>query len=811
MYEVVWMRLLSLTFSVTVYAVTIVLCAFMTGLALGAALAGRIADRVRRPLAAYGAVELALGLTALGTIAALDRIAPAYVWLHEQLGGAGATFTVARFALAATVLLLPCTLMGATLPLLARAAIAEQAAVARGTGALYAANTFGAVAGCLLAGFVLVPALGLHATNAAAAALGLAVGVAALLLGRREAPVAARPTTRPARPGRGVALLCAAFALSGFTALGYEVLWTRALVPFTHNSTYAYTAMLAVFLFGLAAGSAVAARVAGRVGDPVLSLGLVEAAIGASVAAALPLYAHFDRLVPAAAAALGGLGSWARVVAVIFAEAAATLLVTTVLFGATFPLVARAVVDRFEALGARVGAAYTANTLGAIAGAVVVGFGLLPALGMRGSFLALAGTNLALGAGLALATRRPAGRAVAAAAGAAAVVMAAGLPADVFRATFVRRFGRVLFYREEVTDTVMVTQDARGERMIRYGDGRGTAGTFSVREDRMYAEIPLLLHPHPERVLSICFGVGNSLSSILQHPVTRVDAVELSPGVVAAAPFFASTNRDPLADPRVHLTITDGRNFLLTSADRWDVIRLDPPELHTAGVVNLYTREFYALARDHLRPGGIFSIWVNVVMTPEDDLRLLVRTVAEVFPHVTIWHGPFRYSWVVNGSLDPAPPDLALLIRKFADPRIAADLASIGVGDPFAFLVHFVRGGDEVREFAGPGPVVTDDRTRLDFTVPRSLDSFFGFANATTNGWLTDLMMPDSRVDVGLAVFLRKIGRMATFERPVFPHLVHVDATGLDPETVRARLAAAAHGPQSGPSAGTGTRPRHES
>src|SRR5438552_17137364 len=158
-----------------------------------------------------------------------------------------------------------------------------------------------------------------------------------------------------------------------------------------------------------------------------------------------------------------------------------------------------------------------------------------------------------------------------------------------------------------------------------------------------------LLHPAARRVLNICFGVGNSLAAVAAHPIERVDAVELSPGVVDAAGFFRDTNHDVLADPRVRLTIADGRNFLLASHERWDVIRLDPPELHTAGVVNLYTREFYALARDRLAPGGLFSIWVNVVMTPEADLRLLVRTVASVFPQVCVWRGPLRYLCAITG------------------------------------------------------------------------------------------------------------------------------------------------------------------
>src|SRR2546428_832051 len=582
------MRLLSLTLSVTVYAVTTVLCAFMSGLALG----------------------------------------------------------------------------GATLPLLGRATIADRDAVGRGAGGLYAMNTLGAVLGTIAAGFALIPGLGLWRTSAVAAGLNLAVGLVALCLGWRAAaaPTLPRPASASAPAKARGRLVCLAFALSGFTALGYEVLWTRALEQFTHNSTYAYSAMLATFLLGLALGSAAAARPADRVVRPLLALGLIEILIGLSVVGGLALFARFDRLVPAAAAAMGGLGSWPRVVCLIFGEAGAALLATTLLFGATFPLVVRLVVDRLDAVGARIGAAYAANTLGAIAGAVGVGFVLLPALGMRGAFVALVLVNLVVGAGLALAAApRGAGAVAGALAAMAAALTLALVPPSLFEQSFVRRFGPLLFYREEVTDTVMVTQDVRGDRMIRFGDGRGTAGTMTVRDDKMYAHIPLLLHPAPRRVL---------------------------------------------------------------------------------------------------------SIWVNVVMTPEPDLRALVRTLASVFPHVSVWHGPLRYSWVINGSMAPHGPDLALLLRRFEEPGVRADLVAIGMPDAFTFLAHFVLAGDAVAAFAGESALVTDDRTRLDFTVPRSLDSFFGVANASTGGWLGQLLGPDPHHDVGLAVFFRKIAQMAAYKRP---------------------------------------------
>jgi hypothetical protein len=307
----------------------------------------------------------------------------------------------------------------------------------------------------------------------------------------------------------------------------------------------------------------------------------------------------------------------------------------------------------------------------------------------------------------------------------------------------------------------------------------------------MYAHIPLLLHPDPRHVLQICFGVGNSLASVLQYPVERVDAVELSPGVIEAARYFRATNRDSIEDPRVRLWIDDGRNFLLTSRERYDVIRLDPPELHTAGIVNLYTREFYELARDHLAPGGIFSIWFNGVMTPLEDIRAVLRTVADVFPHVSVWHDPHMFSWIVNGSLEPHDPDLRVLHGHFRDAAVRSDLASIGIPDPFHFLSYFVFSGDALRAFAGEGPLVVDDHTRLDFSVPRSRDSSYGIANYNTNNWLVDRLEPGAQHDVAFATFARKARELASHKQSVLPQLRNIEAAGFTREEADGRLRSA--------------------
>jgi spermidine synthase len=780
-YEVVWMRVLTLTLSVTVYAVTTVLCAYMAGLALGAAIAGRYADRLQRPLAAFGLAEIGIGIAGVIVPPILFGLGPVEISLHAALGG-GLAYNAARFGLAAAILILPCTLMGTTLPLLSRATVESRDDVARGTGGLYAFNSLGAVAGCLVAGFYLIPALGLTTASLTAAALNISLGSLALGVAWRQAPRAV-PSAAPdgGAPGARVGLAAIAFGISGFTALGLEVLWTRALEQFTHNSTYAYTSMLAVFLLGIGGGSAISSRLADRVRRPLLAFGIIQLAIAVSVVCSLLLYMNFLDWIPIIASAVGGIASWPRAVALIFGIAMTAMLVTTLLFGATFPFMARAVVESMDHVARRIAMAYTVNTVGAILGAVVVGFVMLPGLGLRGSFVALVLTSLALGLVLVLRTAPRyslAATAVALATAASAFLL---LPPDLFRSIYEERYHKLLMYREQITDIVMVTEDEKGGRMIRYGDGRGTAGTETYREDRSYAHVALMPHPDPKRILNICFGVGNSLSSVAQYPVEHIHQVELSPGVIDAAPYFARSNRKVLSDPRVELTIADGRNFLLTSQERYDIIRLDPPELHTRGIVNLYTQEFFELARDHLAEGGIFSIWVNIAYTPEAEMRMIARTMREVFPHVTIWQSPWLYSWVFNGSVAPRPPDMALLTERFADPRLARDLASIPFEDPFDFLNYFVMADAEVDAFAGDAPVVTDDRTYLDFTVPRSVESFYGISNNITDLFLVDQIDPEADI------FMRGY-RYCRFKQPVFPHLVNAEASGMSAEQVAAEL-----------------------
>ncbi len=788
-YQVVWMRALALTFSITVHAVTAVLCAFMAGLGMGAMLAGRVADRLQSPLRAFGFLEIGIGLLGVVGPLVLLNLPPVYLFLSDLLAAGTGNVHLARFLLAFFVLMLPTTLMGATLPLLSRAFTTSTGVAGQRIGLLYSINTLGAVLGCALAGFWLIPALGLTGASCAAAAVNVSVGITAIALGRGVVGASEVPaTTAAASPpwSRGALLAVFAFAVSGFTAMGYEVLWTRALEQFTHNSTYAYTAMLTVFLLGIGGGSATTAWMADRSRSPIRTLAYLHAGIAAAVFAGLILYRQYPVIIPPLVDWSGGLSSWPRAVALMFVSSAAVLFPMTFLFGAAFPYVSRAVVESLDTTGRRIGGAYAANTVGGIFGAIIIAFAILPTLGVRGSFLTLMALNLSVAFVLLFFV---ASRAAVVALGVATVVGVVAipvvLPAQFLREIFAGRYGEVLFYREQTTDTVLVTQDPDGGRWIRYADGRGTAGTATVVEDRMYAQVAMLLHPEPTEVLNICFGVGNSLSSVVQHPIDRVDCVELSPGVVDAAKYFLDTNRNVLEDPRVNLTIEDGRNYLLRSESTYDVIRLDPPELHTAGVVNLYTREFFQLARDHLKPGGIFSIWLAVAATPEPDVKAIVQTALDVFPHLTIWHGPYIYSWVINGSVEDRSPDMARLEAAFADPTLRAEMESIGIESAPEFLNHFVMSTEVAREYAQGAPVITDDQTRLDFTVPRSKDALFGISNQNTGFWLADQI--HGTPHYALSIIAPSM-RYCRVKQPVLPEVGNLTEAGWTEQGLAAAL-----------------------
>jgi spermidine synthase len=736
-YQVVWSRLLTLVIGVSIFAITTVICTFMVGLALGSYLLGRWGDRFRDPLLAYGVIEGVIGVYAALTPWIFQGAQPVYAWAFTSFDRFG--LNVVRILLSMLILLLPTALMGGTLPLLARAIAAWSGRTATGAGLLYAVNTFGAVAGCALAGFVLLAQTGVRGSLFIAAAMNLGIAAVVVLARRGAAPLVPAPETEaPAgtaapeeAPRRAAArFVLAVFFVSGFAALGYEVLWTRALLVYLKSSTYAFSLMLSIYLLGVAAGSALAAPIAGRVRRPLLGVAACQLGVAATVVAGMLAFPHLDDW---GLAVIGSrrIETFGRALALMTSQAAMVLLLPTVFMGAMFPFGIAAYHERARGVSRSVGSLYAVNTAGNIAGAVVVGFAAISVLGVRHSMILLVAVNLLVAAVvLARESRRgPVAILWPAAAVAAALAVHLQVSARLFYDSITAPGNRIVYYREGASDTVAVVERPKIKDLtLLYSDGRGAAGTQTLPWNLYFGHLPMLFHPSPREVLHICYGTGNSVLALTRHDPERVDVVELSPHVREASQYFW-TNEGVLDDRRVNLIIEDGRNFLLGTDRRYDVISLEPPNIFTAGVVNLYSKEFYDLALKRLKPGGMMVQWLPTIQLSEDDRGMLIRAFADAFPYVSIWQQLRTTSLLLLGSDRPVWLDADEIDRRLrATPDMERDLKSMNVRNAYGFLSFYLLGDPSTRKLVEPYRPVRDDLTVVDYSIPRFAGSGFGFS-----------------------------------------------------------------------------------
>lgn len=727
-YQVAWSRLLHLVIGVSIFAITTVICTFMAGLAIGSYVIGRWGDRWRDPLLAYGVIEGLIGLYAALTPWIFDVAEPIYIWGFRHLGPAG--LNVFRVVLSATLLLIPTVLMGGTLPLLSRALSASGTARATGAGLLYAVNTFGAVAGCFLAGFFLLADLGTSHSIFVAAVLNVSIA-ALIIFTRRRAVTVPSPVEAPlgsveAPPEDRFVL--AVFFLTGFAALGYEVLWTRALLVYLMSSTYAFSLVLSVYLFGVAVGSMIAAGLAGRSRQPLYGVAIAQFGVAATVVLGMIAFPHLRSLAMMVIRSQT-IDRFSRAIELMSTQAAITLLLPTLFMGATFPF-GVAAYRSSRGVSESVGSLYAVNTFGNIVGSIVVGFFAISLIGVRHSLVALVALNSLVAAAVfwRLSRRRAVDLLWPVGAIAACTAVHIGISDRIFYDSITTPGNRILYYREGASDTVAVIEHPKEKnRMLIYSDGRGAAGTDTVHWNLYFGHLPMLLHPNPKDVLHICYGSGNSVLALTRHNPDRIDVVELSPHVREASSYFW-TNEGVINDPRVHLVIEDGRNFLLGTDRMYDVISLEPPNIFTAGVVNLYTQEFYESARRHLKPGGIMLQWLPTVQTSKDDRARLIRAFADAFPHTTVWQQLTSASLLLVGTVEPLAIDLDALERRLQADNMRKDVQTMGVHNALGFLSFFLLDDASTRKLVSAYEPVRDDRTVVDYSMPRFIGSGFGFS-----------------------------------------------------------------------------------
>ncbi|GIW08328.1 MAG: hypothetical protein KatS3mg060_3133 [Dehalococcoidia bacterium] len=727
-YQIVWFRVLGTIFGVTVQATSAVLAAFMAGLALGSFIAARYSDRLRDPLRAYGLVEIGIGLAGLASLPLLDGLQPLYRATAGVLGEANPLLIGLRFTLGFLVMMIPTTLMGTTLPIVVRASALHSPAVARNIGLLYAGNTLGAIVGAFSAGFFLIGVYGLTVAVGVAAALNLAVGVvwfgAARGLDARAAPETTTPKAAlpdAARPNRVVAgVVLATYAFSGSAALANEVIWTRVLSGIFPGTVYAFTLMLCAILGGIALGSWLVTPLLQRERNWALVYALCQITLAVTSLLSVATLASSFQLERLLRQMLGTPpGLLLEEPAVMALIAFAAIGPAAVAMGITFPVAARLYASTSNRLGDRVGRIYGANTLGAIAGSLAGGLLLIPLVGAeRALWVTACGNGLVAIIVLVVAPGRPRIRAGIALAGAAAFGVAALFTPSLYgklSATDPR--GEQTIWSVEGPDaTVRVARNPERHQIL-YINSEGQASDDSkvLSFHYLLGHLGPLLHPNPREVLAIGMGGGATPGAAALHEQSTVTVVELYPGVIDGARLFREANFGVHDRPNVRLLVNDGRNFLMFRERQYDVIVADIIRAKNAGSANLYSADYYRLARRALRDDGMMVQWVDDTL-PEYAYKLMVRTFLTVFPETTMW---FNGS-VLVGTKRPLQLDRMTVEEHLRQPGPRKHLAALGFHTSADVLREYVAGPSEIRAYVGPGPIITDRHPSIEFmrTLP---------------------------------------------------------------------------------------------
>jgi len=723
-FEALWFRQAGLAFGNGVTAASLVLASFMGGLALGSGVVAVAGSRIKRPLLAYALLELAIAGGGIALVLGLPDLGRMLAPLERGLADAPLLLAVVRFGVVFGLLLLPSTAMGATLPILVAALRDRGASFGSALGALYGWNTLGAVAGALAVETVVVEAFGVRGAAFFAGGLDLAVAGCVLVLARRtgrRAPVA------PASPGRrsfgrGAAFLLVATALAGGSLLALEVVWFRFLRMFVLTGSLAFTLMLASVLVGLGLGGGLAGQVLRRRPGAMRWAPSVAWLAGALVAI---LYADFSRWIGAPG------GPLVHEPATLLGLAAVLTLPVSVLSGVLFPLTGAALRERVAPDTRAAGLLSLANTLGATAGSLGAGFVLLPLFGMEQSLFGLAAAYGIVGLLL-----------TAAGGGGRALPMLAVLAAALFFFPFgkleryylrfpVERFvapgtATLEAVREGRTETALLLRTDLGRERVHHRlvtDGYSMAGT-TVRARRymkLYVYWPLALRPSPRRALLISYGAGSTARALAETPgIEQVDVVDISREILDLSPLVhPDPGEDPLKDARFRVHVGDGRHFLQVTPERYDLITGEPPPPKAAGVVNLYTREYFALVRDRLVEGGVHTYWLPVHNLTLDEARGIVRSYCEVFPDCSLWNGS-GYDWMLVGSRGARwGRDAASFRRLWRDSPHTNELRRLGLERPELLGATFLADAAQLGRWSrGAEPLVDDRPRRLGHHIP---------------------------------------------------------------------------------------------
>ena len=736
-YEVVWFHLMRLVIGASSLSVGIVLASFMGGMFLGSLLFARYVPRGKHPLKVYAAIEIGIGVFGL----LMPLLLPAIRYFYVGLVGYGALGIALRAVVAAVLLLPPTALMGATLPAIAR----RYSGGRRGTSALawlYAANTIGAVLGALLSAFYLLAVWDVWIATFTAVLLNFAVAAYARHLSR-TAPATVDVPGRgaaPAPPRRTIdpRIVYLGTALSGLTALGGQVVWTRLLTLLFGATVFAFAIILAVFLAGLGLGSAIAAGMLRRGLNPLRGLAWSQLLLVPTLLVAAFLIARvLPWASPGATTPVQALHGLHVIRAIV------VILPSAVLWGMSFPLALAAVNQAGGDPGRSSGLVYASNTVGAILGALLVSFWAIPAYGTKWAeqlLVVLAGASAAIlfyGAARSRSDAERANADIPAPWALAAGLMAAALLPGLSKVFLAH--GRYIWWVDPRDQYPYVSEGASSTVAVHVGtDGyknfhvsgrvEATNNPADLRTERLIGHLTGLTHPSPKSVLVVGLGGGVSAGALTLYPeVKRIVICEIEPRVVGAAQQFSKENFSVLSDPRVEIVFDDARHFLATTREKFDVITSDPIHPWVRGNSILFSREYYEIVKARLNPGGIATQWVPLYETSELAIRIQMRTFIDAFPNGTVWNTAITgrgYDVVLVGGSEPLRLDLDVIDKRMLEStRLYQSLREVKISNAVDLLATYGTSGPDMKKWLDGVPVNRDFSLKLEYISGLALNA----------------------------------------------------------------------------------------
>ncbi|MDY7001290.1 MAG: fused MFS/spermidine synthase [Thermodesulfobacteriota bacterium] len=810
MYQVVWMRLLTLIFGSSTYAISTVLGVFMFGLALGSFLIGKYIQKITNAQKIYALIEIGIGIYALLFLPLLSIVQSIHSSFFPYLYDNIFLLNIFRISLAFFIIILPTTLMGATVPLLSQILTRSVNTIGRDVGLLYAINTLGAALGAFISAFLIMPFFGMDWIFYTGSILNIIIGVVILKI--TPAPIAQKLKETIKKPAGDIIPITArqslyaliAFALTGFLSMIYENAWSRALVLVFGTSVYAFATMLTTYLFGLGLGSIIVCRFIDKIKRPLSVFTLLTALMGLSIFITTPIIGRLPDYFVGVFADKDV--SWHGIASIEFLVCFLIMLGPTLAGGACFPLVSRIFMHRknFQ-IGRTVADVYTFNTAGCIVGSIVAGFLLIPLIGVEKSLLLGGASSILIAAGLvylAGAVSKPGRLLVSGGLAALAVIGLWKLPcwnqkvmnsgvytySEFFAqspqksiAADMSRF-RLLYHRDGPSATVAVLESLNSHEKTRFlrvnGKTDGSDGGDNYTQ-ALLGLLPIMYCQDPKDVLVIGLGTGITLGSVLDFPVLSADCVEISPAVVEASNFFVSGNKKALGSPRANLYVLDGRTWLMAMPRGYDIITSEPSHPWQTGNANLFTVEFFRIASKRLNKGGIFCQWLPYYRMEKEHFKLLMKSFQSVFAHVHVWLA--NTDVLVIGSHDPLSMDYAELEKRMSLPKVESRFQSIGMDSTGDFLSFFYLDENAVKEFiAGVQDFNSDRHPVLEFQAPKFLskkakpDIFFNLLELSYTSRLPLTNCENiRRVHTGRITQRMKYYREWGIPKPVFDNMVY--------------------------------------